>query len=1208
MATGFRTSTGQIIGGQLGSALAGANPSQGVSYSPNIFGAPIVSYSSGGGGSSSSSAATESARIAAAAKANALAAEKAALAEKEAEAKAIAEAQIAAAKSQAEKNKLARAYIEQRNSQSEFKKILNTRSNLINSGATSNSFISTENSTGNKLDVTRWRDRYGNSVVRRINLASGKTTWEAWKKPAGGGNVRQVGEVSISAGTRNAILRENYDRKKYNEFQNQLKSVEKYLPTGILFVRDSMGDIVSLDDTNQGVNYDLNNLGSIIPENKLITAGLVTAPVLPKENVSAMIKRVTSAFSVKKWKAYREKQRQDYYDLFGLTGKDRNFYTLAARARNASPSQSVKIQNLAVKNLKQDLLNPDTAIRAEAAMVVTTIFGGVVIGAIVGSVYKTPIKLETEQGLNLQNANWKQVAKIAGLEFGKEALAGYLFSKIFGVGGRVVSRVPLTRMTTRVMGQKLGIFSSKAIKVALIKGLEVAYAGYLASVGTKGVRAAIATSKGDYKTATGEAAGVLGAYVGIEGERLSQKVLAKIALLFPGNVKLVSGKYVLRTEPKEIFEVKGKKVYLKERVLKPSIKRPISSVSNWLKGRKPGQFKKFTKDPGLFLVESTVASGKMPFEKQLDIYSNKEVTAVTAMADDITGLIKRKKIIRKPIAGEENFPPTIKKILAKLDSGKKLTINEIVKTSVFLKKNVAPNITILERSLYADPASGLRLSRLGIEKEKPATLRDILRNNFSLKGNKPAVHVFENAKIAKSPTRIKNIAEKIKVKGINGVSEKELAEIIKWQLVHSTKFKAGGSPIYASGQELEITAYGVYVRRIKKLGFKYIKGKKVNFYSTELWTPPKNIKLKIKAAQDGKLKPTLLKKLEALLSKKLGQKIKIETPKIRTNSNIRRRINLPILRIKGSLIFVLPRSNRSVKLSRTIRGISRLKTTRSNRITRKVSRTSKKSRTTKRPISKRGVTKRPTSRRPIKRKTPKRTTTKRTPTRRPVVRRQLRRTTTKRTIRLGKFKKKKLSKTQQTYYVVEKVRGKLKKLYPFPLTKKDARDYLAYNVDNNLSRTGFFIPSGKNKKVYSPPKKIKGYFNKNSRKLRPYKIRHGKSRKMINGYIEKNKFIQDTKTEKSQLRNSRRLGRRPVRRKLSPQQRRTMLKNLARARAMRSSTAIKKRPTTISRRPTTIRRRIQRKKRIISPSQRKILLQRLKRARAIRMQNLRRRR
>jgi len=196
------------------------------------------------------------------------------------------------------------------------------------------------------------------------------------------------------------------------------------------------------------------------------------------------------------------------------------------------------------------------------------------------------------------------------------------------------------------------------------------------------------------------------------------------------------------------------------------------------------------------------------------------------------------------------------------------------------------------------------------------------------------------------------------------------------------------------------------------------------------------------------------------------------------------------------------------------------------------------------------------------------------------------------------FKKKSLSKKVPTYYVVEKVRSKFKKLYPKPLTAKDAKDYAVYSIDNNLSKTAFFIPLGKAKTVVRPPKQVQGYASRNSRKVRPYRIKYGRKRQLVNGFIEKRRYFQDTRGEKSQLKTLQRKAR--ARKKLTPTQRKVMLRNLARARRSRTgSRPVKRR---VVRRTPVRRTTIKRK---MSPQRRRQLIKQLKRARAARMRNIR---
>jgi len=224
------------------------------------------------------------------------------------------------------------------------------------------------------------------------------------------------------------------------------------------------------------------------------------------------------------------------------------------------------------------------------------------------------------------------------------------------------------------------------------------------------------------------------------------------------------------------------------------------------------------------------------------------------------------------------------------------------------------------------------------------------------------------------------------------------------------------------------------------------------------------------------------------------------------------------------------------------------------------------------------------------------------------------------------FTQKKLARAQPTYYVITRKKGKIVKLYPKPLVMKDARDFLAYSIDNNLTKSAWFVPLGKKKNIIKPPKNIVGYYSKVSKKLRPYKIRQGKKKALLNGYIEKRKYFGDTAGEKRQLKSARKkargvrrttlkrrvVKRRPitkrkiVRRKMTPAQRKVMLRNLKKARVKKGGSKVSApRRNTPRTRPTASKTTIKKR---ISPKQRRLLLLRLKKARMVRMRNLKRKR
>jgi len=212
------------------------------------------------------------------------------------------------------------------------------------------------------------------------------------------------------------------------------------------------------------------------------------------------------------------------------------------------------------------------------------------------------------------------------------------------------------------------------------------------------------------------------------------------------------------------------------------------------------------------------------------------------------------------------FPKKMKIIIEKFDNGKTLSIKEFAEINIWLQRNVAPNITLLERSLYLDPASGLRIARLGVGAEIRATLKDIFKGNFrfSLVGKKPQVLIFEKLRVGKIPKIVKNIEKKLKLG--KPLTQKEVNLFQKYyQLKVTGEAKAIGSTIYQGGRELEVTiAPGEFIKRIKRVGFTYIEGTKVTFVTAEIFKPSKAILKQVKLANLGKLTKNQLSNLERI--------------------------------------------------------------------------------------------------------------------------------------------------------------------------------------------------------------------------------------------------------------------------------------------------------------------------------------------------------
>lgn len=188
---------------------------------------------------------------------------------------------------------------------------------------------------------------------------------------------------------------------------------------------------------------------------------------------------------------------------------------------------------------------------------------------------------------------------------------------------------------------------------------------------------------------------------------------------------------------------------------------------------------------------------------------------------------------------------------------------------------------------------------------------------------------------------------------------------------------------------------------------------------------------------------------------------------------------------------------------------------------------------------------------------------------------------TSKTIKTTTTKKRKVSRKPTIGYYVYEKQGKkgFKKLPGLPLTKNQAKDRLAYRLDNKISRTAKLVPVKKIKKLGSLPKSEKGYFNKYKKNLRNYKIVNGKRVKTPLTFIEKKgKGVISTAGEKKQLALNRRAKAKPriVKRTVRKTVTRTTVKRSPKRTTRPTTTKKTNRPTTkrtstkqITKRPST---------------------------------------
>lgn len=523
-------------------------------------------------------------------------------------------------------------------------------------------------------------------------------------------------------------------------------------------------------------------------------------------------------------------------------------------------------------------------------------------------------------------------------------------------------------------------------------------------------------------------------------------------------------------------------------------------------------------------------------EKQIQ-RAGKPTYAISSQADELLGLLERKKIIRKPIPGEESFTRETKTLLQKFDKGK-ITNAELFKLDQLVKKQGAKGI--LERSFFADPTGKIRPSRLGVKAQKEASLIDVLSGDVTYKRSKPQILLFDKADVEKLPKALNTIKNKLMAG--KSLTQKESNKLLKFQLKRTGKFK----PLGFLSPESEITlAPGELIKRKKKVGTTLINGRKVPIVQAEVYKPTKQIKSLMQRYYKGELTEKQISSLNKLLKKKTGLDYKLSySTKVSGKYVSLKRLGISLTsslnKFKKSKSLTQYQKKQLDKISKNISKLSKKKLTKSSsaslrknisKLKKIVASSSKKvkSKPSKKkvrsPVSKKvspykrsKATSKKTSR-PVSRKTSSPRSPKRrkaiSKTSRPVIRKRIIPAATGSKPKKGKLRK---QKPKVAYHVVEKRGKKFVRITKNPLRKKDAKDKLAARLDNKISRTAKLIEVKKPKKIGSIPRRESGYFNKMRKNLRNYKIRKGKKIKTPNTYIErKGKAVISSPGEKRQL-------------------------------------------------------------------------------------------
>lgn len=633
-----------------------------------------------------------------------------------------------------------------------------------------------------------------------------------------------------------------------------------------------------------------------------------------------------------------------------------------------------------------------------------------------------------------------------------------------------------------------------------------------------------------------------------EGLKFTGKVASKLKTRINPYFKKFEGNILKIKVPEESWIRRGKTIYLKKRIKNTNIINKLKTQLNKklgtkLKVKKAGQFYKFQKEPGYTLKKGLLVDVSKPLSEQVKL-AGKERIMVTSQANKLLGLLKRKKLIRKPIPGEEGLSLITKKLLKKFDKGK-ITKKEFYKLNQRVLKETGK--TMLERNLFADPNSLIRFTRLG-KNIKEATLKDYLTGDVTIKKLKPQILVFKE-KVAEFPNKIKPIINKLK-KG-KTITESERAKLTEWATNSKDKFtewKAPGDVRYKGGIESEVTLQaGNIIKRTKKLAQTEINGIPVEIVEAKTIKLKKETNNLLKKAEKGNLNDKEVSKLQKSLKEEA--KIKLSKKSIkelgkRIIKDYERIGNKKIIPVKRLITGKILKSVRKRKLNVS----KRKKIVAKKIITRKIK--SKKivprKITTKRKIKNRiiknprkiiksnQITKKrfktPTIRRKIiknkiinKRILNKKRINKKLINKRIIKRRPTSPKTIKKVIKKPKAKtiKKRLQKKRKiikAYNVYVKEKGRYIKVNKYPLSKINALNRGAYIVNRSTSATMKVIPAKKVKKLGSITNREIGEFNKIRKNIRNYRIIKGKKKKVKGLYIEKRgKPRINTKGEKKRL-------------------------------------------------------------------------------------------
>ena len=460
--------------------------------------------------------------------------------------------------------------------------------------------------------------------------------------------------------------------------------------------------------------------------------------------------------------------------------------------------------------------------------------------------------------------------------------------------------------------------------------------------------------------------------------------------------------------------------------------------------------------------------------------AGKKKLIVSAQADRLINIIRKRRIVRKPIPNEDLLGARTRQLLKRFDNGK-IDRKGLLELDRRIKRETRGQGSLLERSFFADPRGRLRPSRLGVQQQE-ASLLDVLAGDITFRTGKPQVLIFEKAKIEKLPKALSNIESKLK-RG-KPLTRDEANKLLQFQLKKSGKFK----PVGKLTREPEVTlAPGEIIKKEKTIAITIIDGKRVPIVRARVIKAKPDTARLLKKAREGKITQKEIKKLKQNLKKETGFKTRISSTR-----RLKPRVRIPVM---------LPR----IKPRR-----------------RPPTRPRPRPRPTPRPRPRPRPRPTPT-RRPKPRPRP-RPRIGVPPRRPPVGVPRVPITPIPPKIPRVKRRKVKPKKPKEIlgFDVFGRTRKKFIKLNLKPLSKTDALSRGAFAIDKSTATTYKIVPRGVVKRLGKISSSEKGHFSRTRKKYRGFRIVKGKRIQLKNKFIEKRGRPRiDTRGEKRGLRLAR---------------------------------------------------------------------------------------